>query len=471
MKAVVFLGPTLAVADAQAQLDAIYLPPAREASVLSAVHIYEPDVIGLIDGVFLQELSVWHKEILYALEHGITVLGASSMGALRAAELSSFGMIGVGWIYQQYASGALQDDDEVALAHVSGEFGYRKQSEPLVNIRATLLSAIEKKLIDGALYEELVACVKSIYFQERNLDRMFAAWAARGFSPALLEKLRCHIQNDYVDVKRNDAIQLLETIRHLGSDGRRPHAGVALRRTQAFETAYHRDRSVRHLGRELRLSTIARYAATHHAGFETMRFHSLNRVLTVLLARILQCEASDEDIRREVQSFRASRRIRDESEHTQWLSENNLTPTEFLELIKEVATCRRVHRWWLTNVAGRGRKIQVLLDELRLSDGYRPMAEEAAKQEARLQAAGFHDRNIDPGGHDLRELIAQHCRNTRFEVNMPIARWAEEVGFLSLDDLELELLRAKAARDQAATRPTTGNPAADDEPDSNTCKP
>src|SRR4051794_35869047 len=117
MKAVIFLGPSLPLDEAREALDAIYLPPAGQTDLVTAAVNHQPDVIGLIDGVFSQSLSVWHKEILYVLEHGIPIYGASSMGALRAAETSAFGMIGVGEIFRQYASGELTDDDEVALVH------------------------------------------------------------------------------------------------------------------------------------------------------------------------------------------------------------------------------------------------------------------------------------------------------------------------------------------------------------------
>ena len=85
MKSIIFLGPSLPVEEARQILDAIYLPPAGQTDMLTATVNCQPDVIGLIDGVFLQSLSVWHKEILYALDRGILVYGSSSMGAIRAA--------------------------------------------------------------------------------------------------------------------------------------------------------------------------------------------------------------------------------------------------------------------------------------------------------------------------------------------------------------------------------------------------
>ena len=55
-----------------------------------------PDAIGIVDGFFHQQPSVWHREILYALSQGVPVFGGASMGALRAAELADYGMTGVG---------------------------------------------------------------------------------------------------------------------------------------------------------------------------------------------------------------------------------------------------------------------------------------------------------------------------------------------------------------------------------------
>jgi hypothetical protein len=68
------------------------------------------------------------------MKQGVHVFGAASMGALRAAELAAFGLEGVGDIYEAFASGALEDDDEA-------EGGYRPLSEAMVNIRPTLQAA------------------------------------------------------------------------------------------------------------------------------------------------------------------------------------------------------------------------------------------------------------------------------------------------------------------------------------------
>jgi hypothetical protein len=111
---VVFLGPSLPRARAKQILEADFRPPAKRGDIYRAAK-EGAGIILLIDGVFFQECSVAHKEVIYALESGAKVLGASSMGALRAAELDIYGMEGIGKIYQAYKSGHLVSDDEVAL--------------------------------------------------------------------------------------------------------------------------------------------------------------------------------------------------------------------------------------------------------------------------------------------------------------------------------------------------------------------
>src|SRR4051794_12155361 len=123
MTVFVFTGPTLSPEAARAELDAAYLPPVSQGDVYR-VALQRPWAIGIIDGYFERVPAVWHKEILWAMSRGIHVFGSASMGALRAAELAPFGMVGIGEIFEAYQSGTLEDDDEVAVAHGYAETGY-----------------------------------------------------------------------------------------------------------------------------------------------------------------------------------------------------------------------------------------------------------------------------------------------------------------------------------------------------------
>ena len=89
----VFLGPSLDRETARGILPANYYPPVRLGDVyrLLATGI---QMVVIIDGLFYASTPVWQRELLAGLDFGITVVGASSMGALRAAELAPYGMIG-----------------------------------------------------------------------------------------------------------------------------------------------------------------------------------------------------------------------------------------------------------------------------------------------------------------------------------------------------------------------------------------
>ena len=155
MKVFVFTGPTLSATEGACVLDATYLPPAAQGEVYRAA-LEEPAVIAIIDGYFERVPAVAHKEVLWAMSRGIHVLGAASMGALRAAELGPFGMEGVGEIFNAYARGELTDDDEVAVAHGLAEEGYRPLSEAMVNIRETLRSLSAAGILGEQTREALI---------------------------------------------------------------------------------------------------------------------------------------------------------------------------------------------------------------------------------------------------------------------------------------------------------------------------
>src|SRR4051812_32650349 len=123
MSAFVFLGPSLPASEASQVLEATYLPPVQQGDILRLLE-RKPKFIGIIDGYFETVPAVWHKEILFAMSSGVHVFGAASMGALRAAELHPFGMVGVGTIFEWYRDGMVSGDDEVAIRHGPAELGY-----------------------------------------------------------------------------------------------------------------------------------------------------------------------------------------------------------------------------------------------------------------------------------------------------------------------------------------------------------
>ena len=199
----IYLGPSLSQFDAETILAANYLPPIRRGDL--ALLPEETRVVGIVDGEFYQNLAVSPKEILALLDRGIKVYGASSMGALRAAELHSLGMEGVGEIFAMFRDGVLDADDEIALIYEAGT--YRKLSEPLVNLRHVLKIALAERVIDETEMNHLVSQMKACYFPDRSYK------ALQRLCPKLEDFFR---RATLPDVKRDDARKLLLAIR----DGR-----------------------------------------------------------------------------------------------------------------------------------------------------------------------------------------------------------------------------------------------------------
>ncbi|HTL32168.1 MAG TPA: TfuA domain-containing protein [Kofleriaceae bacterium] len=194
---------------------AVVRPPAAVGDILRAAHDKRVARIAIIDGYFERMAAVWHKEILIALERGIEAWGAASMGALRAAELEGFGMRGVGEIFKLYKRSVITADDEVAVAHLPAEYGYRAVSDALVNIRWSLAVATDEGLIDPKLAARLLIEAKATFYRDRVWKKL---------APEL----------PLIDLKAADARLLLQKLRRSGKAPRRKIPGLRVPRTWAL---------------------------------------------------------------------------------------------------------------------------------------------------------------------------------------------------------------------------------------------
>lgn len=188
---VVFLETSLSHQEAMHLLpNATYLPSIKKGDVLKAIKGGYKRIV-IIDGNFSWVPSVWHKEILTALDYGLEIWGAASMGALRAAELDAFGMKGHGRIYEMYKNEEVEGDDEVAIVYSKYN---NAQTIPLINIRLTLerLNDIDKDVVLNSM--------RSIFYAERTWGKI------AHYVPYGLYNL---IKSNYVDAKQEDAKSLL----------------------------------------------------------------------------------------------------------------------------------------------------------------------------------------------------------------------------------------------------------------------
>jgi hypothetical protein len=208
---VVFGGPSLEGVDVAATLPgAIVLPPARCGDVVGCLRL-RPTTIVLIDGLYDTTPSPWHKELLWAMEEGVGVVGAASMGALRAAELESFGVVGVGAVFDAYRSGIEAADDAVAVLQHTVSGRDVAVTEATVEIEDAVRRLVASGVVSAGEAALVATETRRRHFSERSLagalEAALGSTRARSIlADPTLESIVRH------SLKRADALAALELV-------------------------------------------------------------------------------------------------------------------------------------------------------------------------------------------------------------------------------------------------------------------
>ena len=350
MSACIFIGPSLPRADALALYPQCrFLPPVQHGAIFNALRQWPLSTIGIIDGYFQHRPSVWHKEILWALDQGVYVAGASSMGALRAAELAAFGMVGIGKVFNAFEQGAmppfcgLDDDDEVAIVHGPAESGYVVVSEAMINIRHTLDAACAANIIDAKTAGILVDEAKSLHFADRTYAKILDQTRRQGVSRNRLEHFANWLPAGKVDQKRADAIELIKHLASMqGSALRQVEKRFYFETTEIFHDALHdatetsqydsvpseHDRNVLD---ELRLNEEAYANAKFMAVVKCLLTEKLAPLMQV--AEDSKSRRADQQLKQIIDDFRRDRGLLDRVQIDEWLAENDLKLSELEDLL------------------------------------------------------------------------------------------------------------------------------------------
>ena len=212
VKIIIYTGLSLPFDEAKEILDSsegvevIYKRPIKRGDLSIALK-ENPNIIGIIDGVFHQNSAVGHKEILNVIKNGVKVYGASSMGALRASELDTLGMTGIGYVYNQYASGEVDSDDDVAVMLDSETL--EALSEPLINMKYVFTNAVDEGIITEDEKDEILRIAKKTYYPKRN----YAQTLSESNLDSETKDNLINFIRESVDIKKEDAKDLLKTIK------------------------------------------------------------------------------------------------------------------------------------------------------------------------------------------------------------------------------------------------------------------
>ena len=201
MKTIVFSGPSIGEAEVRRLAACTHAPPIKRGD-LAAVDDY--DVFVILDGEFGQNLSVTPKEILAVLGRGKTVIGAASMGALRASELDRSGMIGIGWVYDHFRRCAVRRDADVALVY--SPFDFKPTTVPMVDLEYWMEQTSAAGLIGNKERALLLKLARNIFFVDRTPDRLMGE-LRRAIAGETLDSLLAFSGGTIPSVKSVDAAE------------------------------------------------------------------------------------------------------------------------------------------------------------------------------------------------------------------------------------------------------------------------
>jgi hypothetical protein len=342
----VFLGSTMTHAEAKAHLDAVYLPPVSQGDVLRLLED-RPRAIGIVDGLFRTVPSVWHKEILVALERGVHVFGAASMGALRAAELSAFGMRGVGRIFERFADGTYEDDDEVAVAHATAEHGYRELGVAMVNLRDAIAQAIDQGLVDRSEGEALARHAKATHYTRRSLDAL--AHHAKTLWPAEKANALARLFASYgPSLKQRDAVEMLHAMgAFLATDPPAHHPA-----TPVEPTAFLKALRAEALERKKPRRGLDEDASMAAAGVPlwALRKEALTQMLARGAAPTLGVVVSEEELDAVRRRFREGAHIDGAEGEAAWLEREGMTKEMLDTRLRDLVLLQKMEERWAHRV-------------------------------------------------------------------------------------------------------------------------
>jgi hypothetical protein len=436
----IFTGPTLPRTEAAKILDAEYLPPAAIGDVYRAAQ-KRPWAIGIIDGFFESTPSVWHKEVLWAMAQGIHVFGASSMGALRAAELADFGMVGVGTIFEAYRDGTIEDDDEVAVVHGPPELGYVQLNEAMVNIRATLKKAADEGVLSAATNEALIEIAKAQYYKNRTYDRMLSEATARRLPAEELASLKAWLPKNQINQKRLDAIAMLRAIGEAHAAALAPKTvSYVFEHTMLWESVEQQFRA------GASDSTVEPEPAVRNGVFDELRLDNalyarLRRDAVIrALARRQASGDGEEPTTAELQEatrrFRKQMRFRSPADLEAWLHARGLTREDFMRLMGDEARRQRLDEAIEQEID------DAIGDELYLTDAFVHLQSRAEDKHAVLRECGVEQPSLTDAGLAEGELVAWYVKEYGQDPDRdePEAL-ARRLGYADLEDLRRAALR------------------------------
>lgn len=196
---IAFGGPSLADVPAS-WLERLELRPPAQRGDLERLLERPPGRVILLDGLFGSRMAVAPTECRRLLERGFSLYGASSMGALRAAELWSCGMIGIGEIYTLLRADVIRSDAELAVGYHPDS--HEELTVSLVHLRAVLF--VPTPGWDPGWPAAAFELARRCYWLERSPAALQQRWRRSGLPGSFVDTVVARLEDPAMHPKRRD---------------------------------------------------------------------------------------------------------------------------------------------------------------------------------------------------------------------------------------------------------------------------
>ncbi|MBF7073472.1 hypothetical protein ISG33_08700 [Glaciecola sp. MH2013] len=446
MNSFVFIGPTISVKSAEKILDATYLPPIAMGDLYTLIETKAKpgDCVAIVDGLFEQVPAIWHKEILYALSKGIHVFGASSMGALRAAELHTFGMQGIGDIFEAYRDGILEDDDEVTVGHGMAADGYKALSHSMASLRFGLAELLEQKVINAGQYEQLIDHSKSMYYTRRSWGEVYQKAKEFGLSELKMAQIKKYATG--FDAKRSDAIQLLEHLKEF-SNNEQPQKDLSFDfQNTVFwvglcqaQQAKIKSLLIEDGSNLIPYDEISKHARALHQDKDSLLDRAL--LLNIVDQFLQSYSPSSDELKLAQMKILESNSIRSNKDLQTWLSLQKVTNKEWLSMIENEAKLAKYRQQSIQQLD------PMLIIELKRLGQFSEIEKRVSAKNSAMQHLGVTKLTLEDANVEAAELQQWYETHSGKLSSQP-EEYAKSLGFETLRDFIDEILGAYISEEQ-----------------------
>lgn len=191
------------------------MPPIQRGQLLKDIDLGY-NVVAIVDGKFDQNLAVTPSEVMDALRAGVRIYGASSMGALRAAECENYGAIGCGKIFEFIKKSENFRDDflgQLFIDQKTFDQTFQWKNKTYVDFYFAAADLAAKKKISKKHAEKIREIYQQIFYAERGLDSLLQLVHKQKKDAAELTQVAQLIFAEKITQKSRDAMELLHLIK------------------------------------------------------------------------------------------------------------------------------------------------------------------------------------------------------------------------------------------------------------------